>query len=366
MKRLLIGLVVVLCIVAVGYNAYRSEEQTTTGKRKVYAVLPLTGIYSQIGNEQKDTLSIYIEKNKDLPFELEFFDNESNPTKSLNIAQMVSMKDKTPLFVCSIGALCRPILPLLKGMNGFMILSPSSQAEKTPVKEFQRISIDYEEMNNPHIDYLEEGRNVVIIHSNEEAGYKGARLVTSKLKEKGVNIIDTLDFVPSDLDMRILVLKALKNNPDAILIVASPTVGFINLIKVLKGEQDYQGDVLCDPGMSVPSVISSFGKEANGLLVPIFPLKRIYDEHSDIAEALKSEKLELSNSPIMIWDVMDIIRYFIDNKIAFSQDAFVKMGKWHGISTDVVFLPEGNSSYRYILSRVKDGQFIPVDKSEEK
>ena len=122
---------------------------------------------------------------------------------------------------------------------------------------------------------------------------------------------------------------------------------------MLKGEQNYQGDVLCDPGMSVPAVLSAFGKEANGLLVPIFPLKRIYSEHKDVATALENANLELSNSPIMMWDVMDIIRYFIDNKIEFSQNSFVKMGKWRGISTDVVFYPNGNSTYKYILSRIK-------------
>ena len=253
MKKILIALFVIICVFAVGYNAYRSEQQVDNGKKKVYAILPLTGTYAQLGKEQRDSLDVYIKNHNELPIELEIFDNESNPTKSLNIAQMVSMKDKEPLFICSTGILCRPVIPVLRSMNGFMILSPSVKAENTDAKEFQRISINHEEMNTPHIDYLQKGKNVVIIHTNEESGYTGADLVISKLKEKGVNIVDRLDFVPSDLDVRILVLKALKNNPDAILIIASPTVGFINLIKVLKGEQEYQGDVLCDSGMSVPS-----------------------------------------------------------------------------------------------------------------
>lgn len=354
------GVAALVIIGVVGFNAYK-EQSNNNGNKKVYAILPLTGMYAQSGKEQKLALETYAKANPNIPFEVEFFDNESNPTKSLSIAQMVGRKDKSPLFVCAIGALCRPILPQLKQMNGFMILSPSVQAENTDVKEFQRISINHAEMNAPHIDYLQPGKNVVIVHSNEEAGFVGANLIASKLKEKGVNIIGQLDFAPSDLDLRILGLKALKDNPDAILIVSAPNVGFINLIKVLKKEQNYQGDILCDPTMQTPSVMAAFDDEKNGILVPVLPKKRTLSEYPQTAKAITDAGLTISNYPIMMWDVMDIIRHFIDNKIEFSQDAFVKMGKWHGISTDVIFSSGGNSVYKYILARIKDGQFIPVE-----
>ena len=365
MKKIITALCVALCLFAVGYNAYQSEKSDASGKKKVYAILPLTGVYAQAGKEQKKSLETYVKTASDLPFEVEFLDNESNPTRSLSIAQMVSRKDKSPLFVCSIGALCRPILPQLKQMNGFMILSPSTQAEKTDVKEFQRISINHEQMNAPHINYLQKGQNVVIIHSNEEAGYRGASLVAAKLKEKGVNVIGKLDFAPSELDMRILALKAIKDKPDAIMIISAPNIGFINLIKVLKTEQNYTGDILCDPTMQTPSVMATFGDEKNGILVPVLPTVRILSEYPKVAQAITDAGLTLSNYPIMMWDVMDIIRYFIDNKMEFTQDAFVKMGKWHGISTDVVFSPNGNSYYEYILARIKDGEFVPVNERKE-
>ena len=366
MKKIIIALCVVICVFAIGWNSYQSQKQNVGGKKKVYAILPLTGTYSQGGKEEKKSLETYINVNSDIPFEVQFLDNESNPTKSLTLAQRVAMNDKSPLFICSVGALCRPLLPQLKQMNGFMILSPSTQEEKTTVKEFQRISINHEEMNSPHIDYLQPGRNVVIIHSNEEAGYTGASLVASQLQQKGVNVVGKFDFAPSELDVRILVLKALKDNPDAILIISAPNVGFINLIKVLKKEQNYQGDVLCDPSMQTPSVMASFGDEKNDILVPVLPTERTFAEYPQTAKAITDAGLTISNYPIMMWDVMDIIRHFIDNKIEFSQDAFVKMKKWHGISTDVIFSPNGNSSYKYVLTRIKDGKFVPVNEREEK
>ena len=43
MKKILIGLFVIICIVAVGYNAYRSEQQVTIGKKKMKILSYLVG-----------------------------------------------------------------------------------------------------------------------------------------------------------------------------------------------------------------------------------------------------------------------------------------------------------------------------------
>ena len=51
-KKILVGLFVALCLFAVGYNAYQSEKQATTGKHKVYAMLPLSGLYTKFGKEK--------------------------------------------------------------------------------------------------------------------------------------------------------------------------------------------------------------------------------------------------------------------------------------------------------------------------
>ena len=62
MKKIIIALCVALAVFAVGYNAYQSEKQDINGKKKVHVILPLTGVYSRIGNEKQDILNIYIKK----------------------------------------------------------------------------------------------------------------------------------------------------------------------------------------------------------------------------------------------------------------------------------------------------------------
>ena len=58
---------------------------------------------------------------------------------------------------------------------------------------------------------------------------------------------------------------------------------------------------------------------------------------------------------------MDVVSHFITNKIPFNQNEFLKLGKWHGISSDIVFSENGNSAYEFELSVAKDGKFVPVE-----
>ena len=364
MKKILIGLFVIVCVVAVGYNAYRSEQQAATGKKKIYALLPVTGNLSFQGKEEKKAMELWMQNHPDAPFELEIFDNESDATKSLTLAQRIAMSDKQPLFICPTGGMGHPIIPQLKSMNGFMILSPSTQEEDGTYKEFQRISWGASDMNKPLFDYVKKGQNVIIMHSNELAGHTGADKAQEAFEKNGANIIERLAFDTKELDMRIIVLKAISYKPDVIFITSPPTIGFINVIKELK-TQEYPGVVLSDPALSMPPIISQLGSNADGFYTTVIPTERIYEEYPQVAKAITEGGMELYWFSINIWDIMDVLNYFVTNNIPFNQNEFMKMKKWHGISSDIVFTENGNSVYTSItLSVVKDGKFVPLEKEE--
>ena len=358
-KKIMIALCVAFCLFAVGYNSWQSEKQATTGKKKVYAILPVTGGHSFQGKDEKRAMEVWMKQHPEAPFELEILDNESNATKSLTLAQRAAMSDKHPLFIVPIGAMGHPIIPQLKSMNGFMILSPSTQEEDGTYKEFQRISQGAADMNKPMFDMLKKGQSAVIIHSNEMAGHTSAGKTQKIMQEKGMKILEKIAFDLKELDMRILVLKALSYKPDVIFVTSGPGIGFINIIKELKVQQ-YPGIILADPSITTPSVFELLKEYADGIYTSIMPTERTYREHPEMIKALADNNLPLYWVPINIWDIMDVVNHFITNNIPFSQEEFMKMGKWHGLSCDVQFLPNGNSSYEFSLVVVKDGQFVPV------
>ncbi|MBP5534597.1 MAG: amino acid ABC transporter substrate-binding protein [Alphaproteobacteria bacterium] len=365
MKKVLIVLFIALCIFAVGYNAYRSEQRVDNGKKKVYAILPVTGNLSFQGKEEKKTMEVWMQNHPDAPFELEFFDNESDATKSLTLAQRIAMSDKQPLFICPTGGMCHPIVPQLKAMNGFMILSPSTQEEDGTYKEFQRISYGSADMNKPLIDSVKKGQTVVIMHSNDTAGHTGADKTKGTLEKNGAVVVEKLAFDTKELDMKIVVLKAISYKTDVIFVISPPTIGFINVIKELK-TQEYPGVILADAALRTPSVVAMLEDNADGVYTSVMPTERIYQEYPQVADILKKNDLELYTFPINVWDIMDVISYFVANNIPFNQSEFMKMGKWHGISGDIVFTENGNSTYPFILSVIKGGKFVPVEEGGEK
>ncbi|MBP5344268.1 MAG: amino acid ABC transporter substrate-binding protein [Alphaproteobacteria bacterium] len=358
------GVAIAVIFGIIGYNAYQEHLKSQTDKKRVYAILPITGGFAFQGKEEQKTMQVWMQNHPNAPFELEILDNESNPTKSLTLAQRAAMNDDSPLFIVPTGAMGYPILPKLKEMNGFMILSPSTKEEDGTYKEFQRISFGSADMNKPLIDYVSSGKTVVIMHSNDMAGHTGATKTEETLTKNGAKVVEKLAFDTKELDMRIITLKAMSYKSDIIFVISPPTIGFINVIKELK-TQEYPGVVLSDPALRTPSVVSQLGKNADGVYTSVMPTERIYKEYPEVAKALTENGLELYNFPINIWDIMDVVNHFVSNDIPFTQDEFLKMKKWHGISGDIEFTENGNSSYPFVLSIVKDGKFIPVE-SEDK
>ena len=68
--------------------------------------------------------------------------------------------------------------------------------------------------------------------------------------------------------------------------------------------------------------------------------------------------LELYNLTIDAWDTMDIVEYFETNKLPYTQEEFLKLQKWHGISSNIIFSEKGNSNYLFVMSKLENNQFI--------
>ena len=364
-KKIIVVLCVALVACAIYTNIQRQKAQQDSGKKNVYAILPLTGNLAALGKDSKKTLELFMQQTENLPFNILFYDNKSQSTESLNIAQQIAMFDKNPLFICGPGQMCHSIIPNLKAMNGFMIFAPTTQTEDGTYHEFQRVSFNTEDMNKPFYDFIKPGQTVVIIYGNAEASALAAQIISKAIELKGARVLAKLAYEHNQLDTRILALKAIKDNPDVVLISGGPTPGFVNIIRSLK-EQEYSGIILADPSLRTPALIAQVGTQADGIYVPVMPTARIYKEYPEVAKILQENGLELYNFPIVMWDVGAIMVHFFNNKIPFTQEEFMKMGQWHGISGDIQFTENGNSSYPFGLSVIKNGQFVPVEESEGK
>ena len=62
-------------------------------------------------------------------------------------------------------------------------------------------------------------------------------------------------------------------------------------------------------------------------------------------------------------DTLDLIKYFLDNKLPFSQDTFAKIREWDGVGGKMIFTGSGDAqAFSYVMAKIKEGKIIPVEK----
>ena len=88
---------VILIFVIIGYNAYQAKQQTVIGKKKVYAILPLTGMLSGPGEQFKSAINTWVKQNPDALFDVVFLDNEGKTAQAVNIVNQIQSPWHRPL-----------------------------------------------------------------------------------------------------------------------------------------------------------------------------------------------------------------------------------------------------------------------------
>ena len=118
-KKILIGLFVALCLFAIGYNAYQSEKQATTGKKKVYAILPLSGPVAWYGKDIQREIQV-LEKEKNYSFQTIFLDSAAEGQKAALALQQATISEKEPIVISTFSSISSAIAPTVERKNGFM------------------------------------------------------------------------------------------------------------------------------------------------------------------------------------------------------------------------------------------------------
>ena len=363
MKKVLIALFVIICVFAVGYNAYQSEKQATTGKTKVYAVLPLSGVMAQYGKDAKVVVDWYIE-NKKPDFEVVYIDSESEPAKGLTAFQQKAIYAEKPIVFSLFAPVSSVLLPVIKEKNGFLF-SVAAVSLLTDLDNFQIVSHSLPDMVDTLGPYIQKNfKNIAIFYSDDVYGIEVVRLMekafTGKIKKES--------YQQKNPDVRIEVLKLLEENPEAILITGTPTPAYINIFKELK-THGYKGAILADTGFTNPHVFKQIGDFTEGVIASAMSVETPIPQSEEV-EKLKAEFKKTDKIFYFIMtetlESFEVINYTLKNNLPFSQKTYQNIGTWKGISGDISFLPKGDCSFKsYVLIQVKNGQIVPLEESKK-
>ena len=230
MKKSLIALILICVIASVLIYQNRSNPESNNDSKptiKIGVTLPLTGDAAQFGLTNQEAVNLALNKWKNQPtkfnYEAIFMDDKVSPKQGiLNASNLIGnyhinaiLSQWTPVgvvvspiaeknqiihFTCSFGD------EVTKGDYNFNHYTSFEEQSKTLIQKFQKENI--------------KNINYVIVNTSgcaEQSDY-----VIKKLKEAGINILNTQYYNPDERDFRIMISKLEQANPDYYLLCTAP------------------------------------------------------------------------------------------------------------------------------------------------
>ena len=355
-----------VAIVALGLVIYTNIQNQkalhNTGKKNVYAVLPMSGAFTEYVKVVQETIRLWQQDHPNAPFQITYIDSASNPSKTVSTIHQMASDEKNPLFITSMSLINSAILPVVERLDGFnFAITMTSIKPEFKNPHFQKISHSGEDELYPILKFAKRYKRLALFYTNEEFGLYSEKIMAKNLKDTSSELVSVIPVELSSLNNRIEVLKALSKKPDAVLILGLPTMGMLNIIRELR-VQEYKGSIIVSSSFVHDYIVKAMGKDMENIVAPFIDLKQL-DPH--FHQKLSDKNININFSTAELWDVLDIINYTIKHNLPFNQETYTRMGKWKGVAGDVVFPGNGDSLYPFILVQYINGQFVPVKEKEK-
>ena len=358
MKKILLTICAVVVIGAIiAMNIL--QDQQTSGKRNVYALLPLTGPMAQTGKDAKAVMDHYY-KNGNYGFNLVYIDSETNPTKAITALQQKAINDDSPIVVAALSGVVSAVAPYVQQKNGFLYAITACNKD---LPAFLRLHSDVDGMLEPTVSYIKNHyKNIAIVYVEDEFGRLERNYFTKRMEELSIPVYE-VSIGLKTLDVRNEVLKVISKNPEAVVIMGVPNQGYINVMRELK-TQEYKGQIFMDPAITSPHIRTQIPNDIMGTCLSLEAEASKNERQQQFQADLSNMNMPIYSMLIEAADVLNLIQHTLDNNLAFTQETYNNMKQWEGISGTIKFFGKGDTAYKYLLVRYKDGKFIPIESEE--
>ena len=361
----------VIAVLAIGFVIYSNVQEQkalqNSGKKVVYAVLPLSGQIAQYGKDIQKTMEIYTQQNN-LPIQLKFLDSAGTSATAVSAFQSATLYDDNPVVIATPTHISTALAPIVEQKKGFLFgiatLSISSNS-----KNFQRMSRCVKDEIEPLSNYIiKHFKTIAIAYTQDDHGQKDYTYLKNALHGKDITITKEVVLTSIERDVKNEATKLIMSQPDAIVVLGQAVQSYLNMIRELK-RQDYRGQIMAECSFTNPPTFNALEGYTEGVISSAMSVEVNMHQTPKVEEL--RQKLKQAGVPtyfltIEAIDTLNLIAYTIENKLPFSQQTYENMKKWNGISGEIHFTGSGEASISsYILAQVKDGKIVPVE-SEEK
>jgi ABC-type branched-subunit amino acid transport system substrate-binding protein len=216
-KRLLVLLLIAISVIALVFMLTKKEKDSIC----IGVDLPLTGAYAYWGNEFKSGADIFCEKHPEL--NVVFEDNMGETKNAASVANKLINIDKVDALVSLFAPFSFPLRDIAETAKTPLISSFNSSTTFTTGYEYCFSDFATHDMQLPFlVDYVTDTLHLnrgVYYCVNDDYGTDGAKIATSLLDSKGIEISGEF-FNTGDADHRNVLAKLLNDSVDFVFLIA--------------------------------------------------------------------------------------------------------------------------------------------------
>ena len=359
MKKKHIVSIVIVLILGVLLVSFWNGNRSEGTKRKVYALLPLTGMVADPGNMAKNAMILYMKEHPETDYSLHFIDSESSASKAVAaLSNAIAGEDK-PIVVSFMLPITLSVLSTVQAKGGFVLAtgtldSPSLQKYQSYV----RISHGARDFTIPMANYVNQHyKKIAVIYANDEYGTTVKNVFKENLLSSKVSVLSEVNYVPANADVRNCIERIKNLGCEAVFITGMFSVGYQSLLQEIQ-TVGLKLDVVTDISFTHPSIKGMSQSIRNSVIFPCFdaelPMPTNYSSR-------KFRELCFANgtTPYFVtiesFDALDLLDRFLKEHRVLSQWEFAKLGVYEGVSGKIKFDTAGNSFYSPVVARFHNG-----------
>ena len=366
-KLIALGSALLIAGFVVYSNMKEQKSLQELNKRNVYALLPLSGSVATVGKDLKAAMDAWQKITPDRPFNLIYIDSESQPLKAVTAIQQATINKKEPLVITALSPISAAVIPVVAKQGGFSFGINTTDASKLEQNgRFQLVASGLAEDEKTLYPYIAKNfKKIAIAYTNEELGKLSLLQTKEFMNKNGVEIVAEIPLEMGMLDVKIEALKAIKSGVDAIVVYGQATLSYANFFKELK-KYDEPPVILAAIQFSVPFVLDVLDDDRNDIIFESIDLTDMSkDKFKQFHKEMDRKGLPVYLCSAYAFNVLEVIKYALDNNMTLSQEAFQKLNTFDGLGGRIYFVGKGASQYTYHLTQYKDGKIVSVE-SESK
>jgi len=368
--KVIIGIIIVVAIVLIGYLIYKPGTPTTNEPIKIGVVLPLTGDLATYAEGVRNAINLAVENSgsKDKIQVIVEDDHGCLPPDAVSAVQKLINLDKVKAIVGSLCTGATLAMAPITEQNKVIIIAPSATGKNLTNAGgyvFRTIASDVDKsIAVAKYAYSKGFRRAALLYdSSQDALVSQRDDVKTTFTGLGGQIAIEESFISSDKDLRTQLNKIKNSNADMIFLSAVPdSVGLaLKQARTLGINTQF---ISTDTSGGTKPVVDIAGSSAEGLIFP-FATTPSNKEYIDFINNYKSKYgIEPSAYAAEGYDAAMILikAMFASNGTADSiKDQLFKIGKnYYGASGVITFDQNGDVQKPMVIKTVKDGQFIEV------